>query len=176
MKIKCLLIIVASLTFNSCELVFNSKVKKTDFEYYSQGFLLDSNSQLKTDGFYASPSNRSDEGVYTYFKFFPDGVVYYYGGTAMVPDTVDALKIMNLERNKKGIPISKTASWGYYICAGDSLKFTFIKRRALSSMMNKYIGAIKGDTLVFEIFEEVTYDTLLVNRGTAKYVYYNSSR
>ncbi len=176
MKIKCLFLLVAFLTFNSCELVFNRKIKKTDFKYYSQGFLLDSNSKLKTDGFYASPCISADEEVYTYFKFFTGGVVHYFGGTSMVPGTVEALKIMDIERDKKGIPISKSASWGYYNCEGDSLKFTFLKRRALSSMINKYIGAIKGDTLVFEIFEEVSYDTSLVNRGTAKYVYYHSSR
>lgn len=141
--------------------IFHPHSKTSEFEYYDENFQLADDSDLNTESFYYTQGEGVSGSYYAYLKFHPDGALEYFGGTALNPDSIDYYKFLETERNKRtGLPKDRKANWGYYTTDKDSIKLTFKKHRAMSSIMYKCQGVIDSNSLIFNTYSYSTFDSV----------------
>jgi hypothetical protein len=140
--------------------VFSPPSKTSEFEYYDESFQLSDSSDLNTESFYYTQGEGVSGSYYAYLKFHPDGACEYFGGTALTPDSVDYYQFLETERKKRsGLPKDRKADWGYYTTSNDSIKLTFKKHRAMSSIMHKYLGVIEDNSITFKTYSYSVLDS-----------------
>ena len=142
------------------ERIFNPPSKSSEFEYYDKNFQLEGTSGLNTESFYYTRGVGVSGAYFAYLKFYPDGALEYFGGTSLSPDSVDYYNLMKTERKKRsGIPKDRKANWGDYTTENDSIKLTFKKHRAMSSIMHKYLGVLNGHSITFKTYSYSALDS-----------------
>lgn len=153
--------------------IFYPYSEPEDFMFYEKDYQLSKSEDLKTDKFYFTQGVGVSGEYYLYVKFFPDGGVYYSGGTALEPDSVEQYNFLDVERKRNGIPKDRKASWGYYQCKNNKLKMTILDHRALSSINLKYHGIVKRDTLFMKLYEKSVNDSTFRLSGKEIFYYFN---
>ncbi|MBN2892786.1 MAG: hypothetical protein JXL97_13035 [Bacteroidales bacterium] len=161
MKILSAVLLVIAFVFSSCtvadnliENVLYPYKKPQSFEYYDKDFKLDKNTQLKTENFYYTKGEGISGHYYEYLKFYPDGTVYYLGGTAIEPDNGFKNGYIDTKRKKNGVPKYRKASWGRYNFYSDTIKLNIVDYTAFSTDYRKYLGKISNDTIYFEVYKK----------------------
>lgn len=157
-------LIFGTIFFTSCNRFFEALVyprpEPDDFEYYDEHFKLPKYSGLNTESFYYTQGTGVSGEYYSYLRFYPDGAVLYYGGTALPPDSIKAYGFTDVQRRKhKGTPKARKTPWGYYKLSGDSLYLSLIDYGPISSKIKKFKGSIQNDSLIFKVYEKLTSDS-----------------